>query len=631
MMKKNLCCFLLAGLLIALAACSTVAQSDDQTSAWVIEQSAQAVATSQEAAAVGTYTEEYDADDLNDSLEDPAMALIKLEGDSISFEGSGASVDGSTITITAPGVYSISGTLDDGQILVDSAVDGTLRLILNGATINNSTSAPIFINNADKVVITLADGTQNYVSDGSTYVYASADINEPNAAIFSNDDLTFNGSGSLTVNANYNNGIQTDDDLKIISGTFMVKAVHDGIKGKDSITIKDGTLTVNAGADGLQSDNDQEAEKGAILIEGGTFNIIAALDGIQAETNLSIYGGTFTIASGGGSANSINPSNAGGDRMQPNDQAATASTESMKGLKAGANILIAGGVFNIDSADDSLNSNGTITLDEGELNLTSGDDGMHANTSLTVNGGTLNIAKSYEGIESALITINNGTLHITSSDDGINVAGGNDASALGNRPGQNEFTANTAYYLYINDGYICIDAGGDGLDSNGSIDMNGGTVIVNGPTSDGNGALDYQGTFTLDGGFLVAVGSAGMAMTPSADSTQYSVLVNFTAQVSAGTLLHFETSAGEEIVTFVPGKVYQSILISTPAIQNGDTLNLYYGGTSTGTLQDGLYTGGSYSAGTLVTTLEISSVVTGSGSSGMLPGGGGKPGGGRGR
>jgi hypothetical protein len=631
MMKKNLCCFLLAGLLIALTACSTAAQSDDQTSAWVIEQSAQAVATNQEAAAAGTYTEEYDADDLNDSLEDPAMALIKLEGDSISFEGSGASVDGSTITITAPGVYSISGTLDDGQILVDSAVDGTLRLILNGATINNSTSAPIFINNADKVVITLADGTQNYVSDGSTYVYASADINEPNAAIFSNDDLTFNGSGSLTVNANYNNGIQTDDDLKIISGTFMVKAVHDGIKGKDSITIKDGTLTVNAGADGLQSDNDQEADKGAILIEGGTFNIIAALDGIQAETNLSIYGGTFTIASGGGSANSINPSNAGGDRMQPNDQAATASTESMKGLKAGANILIAGGVFNIDSADDSLNSNGTITLDEGELNLTSGDDGMHANTSLTVNGGTLNIAKSYEGIESALITINNGILHITSSDDGINVAGGNDASALGNRPGQNEFTANTAYYLYINDGYICIDAGGDGLDSNGSIDMNGGTVIVNGPTSDGNGALDYQGTFTLDGGFLVAAGSAGMAMTPSADSTQYSVLVNFTAQVSAGTLLHFETSAGEEIVTFVPGKVYQSILISTPAIQNGDTLNLYYGGTSTGTLQDGLYTGGSYSAGTLVTTLEISSVVTGSGSSGMLPGGGGKPGGGRGR
>lgn len=631
MMKKNLCCFLLAGLLIALAACSTVAQSDDQTSAWIIEQSAQAVATSQEAAAAGTYTEEYDADDLNDSLEDPAMALIKLEGDSISFEGSGASVDGSTITITAPGVYSISGTLDDGQILVDSAVDGTLRLILNGATINNSTSAPIFINNADKVVITLADGTQNYVSDGSAYVYASADISEPNAAIFSNDDLTFNGSGSLTVNANYNNGIQTDDDLKIISGTFMVKAVHDGIKGKDSITIKDGTLTVNAGADGLQSDNDQEADKGAILIEGGTFNIIAALDGMQAETNLSIYGGTFTIASGGGSANSINPSNAGGDRMQPNDQAATESTESMKGLKAGANILIAGGVFNIDSADDSLNSNGTITLDEGELNLTSGDDGMHANTSLMVNGGTLNIAKSYEGIESALITINSGTLHITSSDDGINVAGGNDASALGNRPGQNEFTANTAYYLYINDGYICIDAGGDGLDSNGSIDMNGGTVIVNGPTSDGNGALDYQGTFTLDGGFLVAAGSAGMAMTPSADSTQYSVLVNFTAQVSAGTMLHFETSAGEEIVTFVPGKVYQSILISTPTSQNGDTLNLYYGGTSTGTLQDGLYTGGSYSAGTLVTTLEISSVVTGLGSSGMLPGGGGKPGGGRGR
>ncbi len=366
-------------------------------------------------------------------------------------------------------------------------------------------------------------------------------------------------------------------------------------------------------------------------MDGGILNIIAGLDGMQAVTSITINGGSLTISSGGGSVNGISQSGNGMGRGMQNAADATVEADSMKGLKAGSAILVTGGIINIDSADDSLNSNDRVTINGGEITLTSGDDGIHANTALDINNGTLTITKSYEGIESAVITINGGTMHITASDDGINVAGGNDASALGGRPGQNDFTANTNNYLYMNDGYIYVDAGGDGLDSNGAMDMNGGTVIVNGPTNDGNGPLDYLGSFTLDGGFLIAVGSSGMAMTPTTDSTQYSLLVNFTSMVTAGTMLHFETSDGEEIATFVPAKEYQSILISTPAIANGATLDLYYGGTSTGSLVDGLYTGGSYSGGTLVTSLDITSVVTGVGSGGgMLPGGGGG-GGGRGR
>jgi len=635
--KKITYFFLLLGLLLVLPACAgniVVNSTSDEESAgaWVVEQSATAAAENRATTEAGTALGEYDADDLDANLDDPAMALIRLNGDTISFEGSGATVNGSTVTITSPGVYSVSGTLNDGQIVVDSAEDGTVRLILNGANISNSSSAPIYVANAGKVVITLADGMHSYVSDASTYVYASADVTEPNAAIFSNDDLTMNGNGTLTVNANYNNGIATDDDLKIVSGTILVKAVHDGIKGKDSIAIRDGTITVNAGGDGLQADNAEDVEKGTISIEGGTLNIIAGLDGIQAETTLTIYAGNLTISSGGGSANGISKNSGQNDRGLQNNQNAVSSTESMKGLKAGIAIHILGGVINIDSADDSLNANGSITVDDGVLNLTSGDDGVHANTALTINAGTLTINQSYEGIESAVITINGGNLRITSSDDAINVAGGNDQSALGGRPGQNDFTANANNYLYINDGYIYLDAGGDGLDSNGSIDMNGGTVIVNGPTSDGNGALDYMGSFTLDGGFLVAVGSAGMAMTPTADSTQHSLLVNFTSQVAAGTMLHFESSDGTAIVTFIPTKNYQSILISSPLIQDGMTVDLYYGGTHTGTLTDGLYSGGAYSGGTLVTSLDITSVITGSGmGGGMLPGGGGMPGGAGGR
>ncbi len=637
-MKKYFQVLMIVGLLIMLSACAGNSevpantgteeqQESEQLPTPVVSDGTTEQAVMESRAAYGDYSD----DDLDASLDAADMSTIKLKGDSILFEGNGAVVDGTTLTITEPGVYSISGTLDDGQILVDSAADGVVRLILNSASISSSTTAPIYIQNADKAVITLANGTDNYVSDGSTYVYPNADITEPNAAIFSNDDLTINGNGSLTVNANYNNGIGTDDDLKIISGNIMVKAVNDGIKGKDSVSIKDGIITINASSDGLQSSNDTDAEKGVILIEGGTLNIIAGLDGIQAETTLTIYDGNLTISSGGGSTNGISHSQMDGfgGRM-PGQTEQTVNTDSMKGLKAGTAITINNGVINIDSADDALNSNDAITINGGELTLTSGDDGMHADTSLDIKAGTIVIHQSYEGIESAVITINGGNMHITASDDAINVAGGNDESGLGGRPGQGNFTQNINYYLYINDGYLYLDAGGDGLDSNGSIDMNGGTVIVNGPTNDGNGALDYMRTFTLDGGILIAAGSAGMAMTPTSDSTQYSVLVNFSSQVAAGTILHFETSDGQEIATFVPSKVYQSILISTPEIANGMTLDLYSGGSHDGTLLDGLYTGGTYTAGTLVTSLDITSVITGSGmgGGGMMPGGGG---GGRGR
>jgi hypothetical protein len=630
-MKKIMHIILLAALLITLSACSgntadsSSGEAASQSETWLIEEAATTVAANQATEATSNSTSgEYDADDLDASLDSSAMALIKLDGDAITLEGNGATVSGRTITITSAGIYSISGTLNDGQILVNSADEGKVRLILNGATISSSTSAPIYISNADKVVITLADGMDNYISDGAAYVFETADTNEPNAAIFSNDDLTINGNGSLTVNANYNNGIASDDDLKIISGSIMVKAVNDGIKGKNSIAIKDGIITVNAGSDGLQSNNAEDVEKGSITIDGGTLNIIAGLDGMQAETKIMINGGSITLSSGGGSINGISKADDWGDRGMQNDPNTTVEVDSKKGLKAGTAILISGGIIHIDSADDALNTNDSVTINGGEIALTSGDDGIHANTTLEINGGMLTITKSYEGIESSVITINGGNLRITASDDGINVAGGKDASALNGRPGQNDFTANANNYLYINDGYIYVDAGGDGLDSNGAMDMNGGTVIVNGPTNDGNGALDYMGTFTIDGGFLVAVGSSGMAMTPTTDSAQYSVLVNFTSMVSAGTMLHFETVEGDEVVTFVPAKEYQSILISTPAITNGTTLDLYYGGSSTGSLVDGLYRGGSYSGGTLITSLDISSVVTGLGSGGgMMPGGGG--------
>jgi hypothetical protein len=564
---------------------------------------------------------EYDSDDLDSSASRSDMSYIELEGNSITLDGSGAIVDGNIITVTSAGMYSISGTLDDGQIIVNTGDKETVKLVLNGADIACSTSAPIYVVNAEKTVITLADGTENYVADGDSYILEDTESDEPNAAIFSNDDLTINGDGSLTVSANYNNGITSNDDLKITGGNLTVNAVNDGVKGKDSIAVKDGMITVNAGSDGMQSNNDEDAEKGYISIEDGTFNITAGMDGIQAETRLVVSGGNITISSGGGSINSSSRDNWGNWGMEnnPNDNS---SADSAKGMKAGVNITIAGGTINIDSSDDSVHSNDSLTINGGDILLASGDDGMHSDSTLEINGGDLSIAKSYEGIESSTITINDGNIHLVASDDGINATGGNDGSSINGRPGQNNFDFSGDNHLYVNGGYTAIDAMGDGLDINGPIDMTEGIVIVNGPTANNNGALDYSGAFQITGGFLVAVGSSGMAQAPSPSSTQYSVAMNFPSPQTADTMVHFETEEGEEILTFVPTKAYQSVVLCSPELENGSTYVVYSGGSSTGTVADGLYSDGTYTAGTEITRFTISSVVTGAGSySGGFPGG----------
>jgi hypothetical protein len=272
-------------------------------------------------------------------------------------------------------------------------------------------------------------------------------------------------------------------------------------------------------------------------------------------------------------------------------------------------VNINAGNFTISSADDAIHSNEGIVINEGIFDISSGDDGLHADATLEIYGGDISITKSYEGIESAVITIGDGNIYIVSSDDGVNVAGGNDGSSTGPRPGQGHFDTTSDYYLYINGGYLAIYAVGDGIDVNGSIEMTGGQVVLHGPTSDGNGALDYDGSFALTGGFLVGAGSSGMAEAPGSSSTQYSVLLNF-SQRSAGTLFHVETDAGAEILSFSPSKPYESIVFSSPALQYGSTYNVYFGGSSTGAEIDGLYEGGAYSPGTFYTSFTINGVVT---------------------
>lgn len=592
--------------------------------------SAQSESAAAETGTQSSIAVEFDSEDLNSAYTASQASKIILGGDEITLQGDGATVQGDTVTIQSGGTYIISGTLNDGQIIVDSEDQETVRLVLKGAQITCLNSAPIYVKNAEKTIITLAEGTANTISDGDSYVLEDSSADEPDAAVFSKDDLTINGGGSLTVNANYNNGITSKDDLKITGGNIIVNSAGDGLKGKDCIAVKSGCIEINAENDGLKSTNDQDSEKGFIYIEGGTLEITAGNDGIQAETSVLVKDGDITICSGGGSSNGA--SQAGPPRPGLNENSDgnsgdnSTDSESSKGIKAGVNITIEDGSLVLDTADDALHSNDSIIVNGGTIDLASGDDGMHADTSLVINSGEINITESYEALESAAITINDGNIHAVASDDGINTAGGSDGSSVNGRPGQNNFDASDGSRLDINGGYIYINAQGDGIDVNGDCTMTDGVVIVNGPTNDGNGPLDYNGSFTIKGGFLVAAGSAGMAQAPDSSSSQASLKLNL-GSLTAGTLVSIQNEQGENILTFAPAKDYASVVVSSPELQQGSTYTVYTGGTSTGVEKDGLYTGGTYSPGTRVTDITVSGTVSEYGQSGGSMMAGGAPGG----
>lgn len=491
---------------------------------------------------------------------------ITFDGDRITADGSGATVDGNTVTITSAGTYTLSGTLTDGQIIVDSDDDGGVSLVLDNVDLTSSTSAPIAIMNAAEATLILPDGTNNVITDAATYVY-KGDEDEPNAAVFSNDDLTISGNGSLTVHGNYNDGIASDDTLTFNGElTITVDAVDDAIVGKDALTLNSGTYTVTAGSDAFKSDN----EESLLTINQGTFTIDVGDDGFQSDRDLVINQGTFSITALG--------------------------------------------------------------------------DGIHAEYNLTVNNGDIDILMSEEGIEAAYILINNGNIDIVSTDDGINVsapdaeatedtafeppaggaigqppegqAGEPPQGGMGQRPqggpgGQGGFPgSDSPYYLHIYGGHIVVNAEGDGLDSNGSIEMTNGVVIVNGTTAGGNGALDYDGTFNISGGLLVAVGSAGMPQAPSDTSTQNSVLVVFDQSYPAGTLVAVQSESGDTLLTFAPEKDFQSIVVSSPQLAQNATYTVYVGGSASGDTTDGLTTDADYTPGTSAATFTVSSAVT---------------------
>lgn len=513
---------------------------------------------------------------------------LALNGDTVQCDDAGVSIDGSVVTIKAEGTYILSGELSFGQIVIDAAKTDKLQLVLNDVNINCDSSAAIYVKQADKLFITLATDTQNTLSNKSEFV--AIDENSIDSVIFSKEDLTLNGLGSLTINAAFGHGIVSKDSLIITSGSYTINAAGHGMTGKDSIAIADGSFTISAKKDGIHAENNDDAALGSLYISGGAYAITAVTDGLSAASTLQVDGGTFNLATGGGSVNAstdtagnVRESWGKWDRAteqpigtaEPTAAAEAVATVSAKGLKASGDLAINAGDFTIDSSDDAIHSNSSITINGGEITISSGDDGLHADTSTTINNGTLNINKSYEGIEGQSVTIAGGIITLTASDDGINAAGGNDGSAVNGRPGMGSFNTSADCFIKISGGKLNVNASGDGVDSNGALYVSGGEAYVSGSENSGNGALDYAGEAQITGGIFVAVGQSGMAQNFSDTSTQGSILASV-ANVQEGTV-SVNDSTGKELISYTPQKSYNSVVVSCPDILKGQTYTISMG------------------------------------------------------
>lgn len=569
-MKKKILAVIVATALIVscFTSCDNNASSDSQAS-----QVTSSTTSSSDSTSSGTDTSSDTSDSSSDSdkqlTADDMFSDRDLSGDysectDITLSKSTASCSDSSVTvadgsvvITKVGTYKLSGTFT-GQIIVNAGDSDKVQLVLDNASITKEGSAALYIINADKVFVTTVSGTENTLA--STGEFATSD-DETNidGAIFSKSDITFNGSGTLSVKCESKHGIVTKDDLKITGGTYNITSASQGLSGKDSVRIAGGNITVTSGTDGIHSENTDNTEKGYVYISGGTLNITSGKDCIDASGAVDIKDGTFALKAGGGSSEKTT-----GD-----------STESYKGIKADGVLTISGGTFDIDTLDDAIHSNVDVTVSGGTLDISTGDDGIHSGNNTVVSGGEINIAKCYEGLEGQTVTVSGGKVTLTASDDGINAAGG-DNQGVGGGFGPDSFSADSEAKITITGGEIHVNASGDGLDSNGDIEISGGTVYVYGPTSDGNGSLDYDNNAVITGGTVLIAGSSGMAMNFGSESTQGSILAS-TGNASAGTTVKLADSSGNVIAEFTPTVSFQTIVISTPDITSDGTYTLTVG------------------------------------------------------
>lgn len=514
-----------------------------------------------------------DTDTLDYVWDETKVIDIKLNSTSIECNSANVTINGQNAVITKKGTYKLSGTLENGQIVVNAS--GIVRLLLNNVNITSQTTSAIYVADAKRAIIFLPEGTNNTITDGPNYVMTADSIN---STIYSRDYMAIAGSGKLTVNANYNSAISSRDELIIESGDITVKSVGLGIKGKDYLIINGGKFNITSGGDGLKSDKDSTENEGFIEINNGEFDIISDQDAISAQTELRIKNGTFRITTGGGSN-------------------FTSDLISAKGLKSQDRITIENGGFTLDCADNIIDADNHLTINGGNFVLSSGNKPLDSDSTLTINDGTVQIIKSVKGISSHHIAVNGGLVSVVSRNDCMK-------ASLGA-----ELTTDDGSSISINGGMVTLSSDkGDALDSNGSILIGGGAVIVQGSATKPDDAVSYRSTFKINGGSMYAAGATSLL--PQNDSQQNSLAVSFSIIQPPGQIFCIQTEAGVTVAAFKATRYSYFFMTSFPGLETGKTYNLYTGGTLTGTDMGGYYVDGVYTPGAKKTTFTVNQRVT---------------------
>lgn len=518
---------------------------------------------------------------------------ITLNKTTATVSGSGVKADGSTITITEEGVYIVSGTLEDGQIIVDASDSDKVQIVLDGVHINCETNAAIYVREADKVFITLAENSSNTLGGGNEYT--QIDDNTVDGVIFSKSDLVCNGTGSLTIEADYKHGIVSKDDLVITGGTYKIAAADNGITAKDQLKILDGSFDIDAANSAVKAKNADNAELGNIYIAGGIFTIEAEQDGFHATGSIVVDDGTITVNSGDdGFHAELDTVIHGGTILVE---------KSNEGLE-GKRVVVNGGDITINASDDGINAtnsgdDGANAINPGANDAGSGDDDSNAassndDSSAAVNSGDDgSISGAADGKEPPQMppdTENGSDMQPSQDFDPENAPSGGNAPQdfdPGNAPSDGDAPqkmqggpgggGNSELYIKITGGTLTVSADGDGLDSNGGLLVTGGTTIVYGPTSDGDSALDYDGSAIATGGTLAAIGSAGMTESFSEDSTQPVITYYCTETQSAATTITLTDSDGSALFTIAPEKAYASIVFTCSEMKLDATYTLTAG------------------------------------------------------
>ncbi|NLB91245.1 MAG: carbohydrate-binding domain-containing protein [Clostridiales bacterium] len=502
----------------------------------------------------------YGKKDLKTTWDENTAIFLAFEGKDLSIKGKADGIlhqEGVT-TITRGGTYVLSGT-GQGQVVLAVPPEEDVFLVLHSLHLTSPNGPAIWGQQGNKTIITLAQNTENLLEDSTAYTVDEK--GDPNAVIYTQEDLTFNGSGSLQVRGQYKHGIVTKDDLLILSGDFSVTAPGSALRGRDSVTILGGNFLLRAGTDGIQSNNDKGGEKGSIYIEEGIFDILAGKDGIQAQNTLTLNGGDFLIKVGKEETQALF------SEENPPAQRGLVEKEKGKGLQ-GNQVKITGGTIDITSIHNGIHGNQWVDITGGHLRIHSQNRGIHGTLSVAVRGGDIGILDCREGIEGEKIFLEGGEISIASSDDGINASGGdtNKKKVAFDEKGE------VIHLIAITGGIVHLDVGGDGLDSNGDILLQGGTLFIEGPPDRKNSAIDYNGTFTLHGGNLL-VATKHNNQWPATDRP--GILTYH--QGAENTSIFLTDQRGEEVMTWTPKKAFDLLVFVTENLKEGEKYTLHIG------------------------------------------------------